>query len=227
MANYKTILDKIIENYACRKRTEEIEKYFADRLLNEWRIKYLKPVIKEHPAFVSQPHPLGGEMKNWSDNPAIELLNVEDIAQRILDDNKYGVNVLITTHSRLGSRQYLDPFNYDYVKPMVKGHEFRHNLAHDLPFNLAYIYGSKVLASARRANKQLTRDDLASIIKEWLTYEYAPGYSRLDYLKDVVDDYDEYLDDTENEENIYYSCSDIERNLLDDYEDFADEMNFE
>ena len=102
MAEYKTILDKIIENYACRKRTEEIEKYFADRLLNEWRIKYLKPVVKEHPAFVSQPHPLGGEMKNWSDNPAIELLNVDDIAQCILDDNRYGVGMTKTPRLKIG-----------------------------------------------------------------------------------------------------------------------------
>lgn len=227
MANYKYILEEIARNYACRKRAEDIEKYLADRLQNEWRIKYLKPVVKEYPAFVSQPHPLGGEMRNWSANPAIELIDAGDIARRILEANKYGADVQMTTHSRLGSRQYLNPFDYDYVKPMVKGHEFRHNLAHDLPFNLAYIYGSKVLASARRANKRLSKEDLASKIMDWISHEYKPDYTRLDYLKDIVDGYDKHLDDTENEENIYYSCPDIERNLLDDYKGFTDEMDFE
>jgi hypothetical protein len=227
MAEYKTFLDKMVENYACRKRSEDIENYVADQMQKKLHIKYKKTYVKEYPAFVSKPHPLGGGMENWSVNPDPKLMDVEDLAERILGDNQYGVDVRMTTYPRLGSRQYLDPYNYDCLKPMVKGHEIRHYLAHAMPFNLAYIYGSKVLDSARRANMQLSKEDLASEIMRWLNQEYAPNYSRLDYLKERVDDYDKYLDDMENEKNIYYSCPDIERKLLDDYKAFIDEMDFE
>ena len=203
MADYANFLKEVVRNYACRKRIEDIESYLAKRLLQELHIKYLKPLITEVPAFRSLPHPFGGEMRNWSVNPAAEMLDVHDLAQSVLDNGKDSSLVQLTTYPGLGSRQYLDPFNYYYLKPMVKGHEYKHFLAHSLPYNLAYIYGQKVYNHARQSEQQLSRNDIAMKIKVWLDYKYDPDYSRFDFMKDRVEDFDEYLDDMENEENIY------------------------
>jgi hypothetical protein len=110
---------------------------------------------------------------------------------------------------------------------MVKGHEYKHFLAHSLPYNLAYIYGQKVYNHARQSEQQLSRNDIAMKIKAWLDYKYDPDYSRFDFMKDRVEDFDEYLDDMENEENIYYGCPGIEEELFDDYKMFIDEMDLE
>jgi hypothetical protein len=227
MANYLKILNEVAKNYACRKRIEEIERYLERRLGQELQIKYIKPLIEEQPAFKSLPHPLGGEMRNWSINPAAEMLDVYDLAQCILDSNKNNLAVQMTTYPRLGTRQNLDPFNYYYMKPMIKGHEYKHFLAHSLPYNLSYIYGLKVYDRARLSNQKLSRYDIAQKIKAWLNYKYEPDYTRLDYIKDRVDDYDEYLDAMENEENIYYDCSDLEEELFDDYKMLIGEMDFD
>ena len=126
MADYANFLKEVVRNYACRKRIEDIESYLAKRLLQELHIKYLKPLITEVPAFRSLSHPFGGEMRNWSVNPAAEMLDVHDLAQSVLDNGKDSSLVQLTTYPGLGSRQYLDPFNYYYLKPMVKGHEYKH-----------------------------------------------------------------------------------------------------
>ncbi|MBQ3721527.1 MAG: hypothetical protein II850_11210 [Fibrobacter sp.] len=227
MADYANFLKEVVRNYACRKRIEDIESYLAKRLLQELHIKYLKPLITEVPAFRSLPHPFGGEMRNWSVNPAAEMLDVHDLAQSVLDNGKDSSLVQLTTYPGLGSRQYLDPFNYYYLKPMVKGHEYKHFLAHSLPYNLAYIYGQKVYNHARQSEQQLSKNDIAMKIKAWLDYKYDPDYSRFDFMKDRVEDFDEYLDDMENEENIYYGCPSIEEELFDDYKMFIDEMDLE
>lgn len=227
MADYANFLKEVVRNYACGKRIEDIESYLAKRLLQELHIKYLKPLITDVPVFRSLPHPFGGEMRNWSVNPAAEMLDVHDLAQSILDNGKDSSLVQLTTYPGLGSRQYLDPFNYYYLKPMVKGHEYKHFLAHSLPYNLAYIYGQKVYNHARRSEQQLSRNDIAMKIKAWLDYKYDPDYSRFDFMKDRVEDFDEYLDDMENEENIYYGCPSIEEELFDDYKMFIDEMDLE
>lgn len=227
MADYANFLKEVVRNYACRKRIEDIESYLAKRLLQELHIKYLKPLIMEVPAFRSLPHPFGGEMRNWSVNPAAEMFDVHDLAQSVLDNGKDSSLVQLTTYPGLGSRQYLDPFNYYYLKPMVKGHEYKHFLAHSLPYNLAYIYGQKVYNHARQSEQQLSRNDIAMKIKAWLDYKYDPDYSRFDFMKDRVEDFDEYLDDMENEENIYYGCPSIEEELFDDYKMFIDEMDLE
>lgn len=227
MADYANFLKEVVRNYACRKRIEDIESYLAKRLLQELHIKYLKPLITEVPAFRSLPHPFGGEMRNWSVNPAAEMLDVHDLAQSILDNGRDSSLVQLTTYPGLGSRQYLDSFNYYYLKPMVKGHEYKHFLAHSLPYNLAYIYGQKVYNHARQSEQLLSRNDIAMKIKAWLDYKYDPDYSRFDFMKDRVEDFDEYLDDMENEENIYYGCPSIEEELFDDYKMFIDEMDLE
>ena len=227
MADYANFLKEVVRNYACRKRIEDIESYLAKRLLQELHIKYLKPLVTEVPAFRSLPHPFGGEMRNWSVNPAAEMLDVHDLAQSVLDNGKDSSLVQLTTYPGLGSRQYLDPFNYYYLKPMVKGHEYKHFLAHSLPYNLAYIYGQKVYNHARQSEQQLSRNDIAMKIKALLDYKYDPDYSRFDFMKDRVEDFDEYLDDMENEENIYYGCPSIEEELFDDYQMFIDEMDLE
>ena len=227
MADYANFLKEVVRNYACRKRIEDIESYLAKRLLQELHIKYLKPLITEVPAFRSLPHPFGGKMRNWSVNPAAEMLDVYDLAQSVLDNGKDSSLVQLTTYPGLGSRQYLDPFNYYYLKPMVKGHEYKHFLAHSLPYNLVYIYGQKVYNHARQSEQQLSRNDIAMKIKAWLDYKYDPDYSRFDFMKDRVEDFDEYLDDMENEENIYYGCPSIEEELFDDYQMFIDEMDLE
>lgn len=227
MADYANFLKEVVRNYACRKRIEDIESYLAKRLLQELHIKYLKPLITEVPAFRSLSHPFGGKMRNWSVNPAAEMLDVHDLAQSVLDNGKDSSLVQLTTYPGLGSRQYLDPFNYYYLKPMVKGHEYKHFLAHSLLYNLAYIYGQKVYNHARQSEQQLSRNDIAMKIKAWLDYKYDPDYSRFDFMKDRVEDFDEYLDDMENEENIYYGCPSIEEELFDDYKMFIDEMDLE
>ena len=47
------------------------------------------------------------------------------------------------------------------MKPMIKGHEYKHFLAHSLPYNLSYIYGLKVYDRARPSNQKLSRYDIA------------------------------------------------------------------
>ena len=227
MADYANFLKEVVRNYACRKRIEDIESYLAKRLLQELHIKYLKPLITEVPAFRSLPHPFGGVRRNLSGTPGAEMLDVHDLDNSIRCHGQDSSLVQLTTYPGLGSRQYLDPFNYYYLKPMVKGHEYKHFLAHSLPYNLAYIYGQKVYNHARQSEQQLSRNDIAMKIKAWLDYKYDPDYSRFDFMKDRVEDFDEYLDDMENEENIYYGCPSIEEELFDDYKMFIDEMDLE
>ena len=228
MSDYKTILDKIIENYACRKRTEDIEGYFANRMQKDLHIKYLKPVVKERPAFVSRPHPLGGAMKNWSLNPDADELDLDDLAQTVHDNNRYKSTVQLTTYPWLGTRQYLDPLNYSYLKPMVKGHEYRHYLSSSLLFNLVYIKGLKEYAKAKQANKPLSKSELKQLMKDWLNHERFDGFSRADEIKGHTDEYNQLLDDYESENNINYECTDfVEENLLDRYKGYIDEMDFD
>ena len=113
------------------------------------------------------------------------------------------------------------------MKPMIKGHEYKHFFFFFLPYNLSYIYWLKVYDRARLSNQKLSRYDIAQKIKAWLNYKYETDYTRLDYIKDRVDDYDEYLDAMENEENIYYDCSDLEEELFDDYKMLIGEMDFD
>ena len=227
MSDSKKILWAIVKNYACRKRIEEIENYISNRLQQEFQIKYLKPVMMEFPATTTPSHPFGGEMRNWSENPSAELLDVYDLAQSILDNNKYGAVAQLTTYPNLGTKQYLDPFNYYYLKPMIKGHEYKHYLAHSLPFNLAYIYGLKAYGQARKSNRQLSREEIAMQIKDWLDEEYKPNLSRFDHLKKRVDVLDKDLVGIEKEENIYYRCSDIiEEESFNEYKTFIDQMDF-
>ena len=75
--------------------------------------------------------------------------------------------------------------------------------------------------------KKLDITSIAMKIKAWLDYKYDPDFSRFDFIKDRVEDFDEYLDDMENEENIYYGCPSIEEELFDDYKMFIDEMDLE
>lgn len=228
MDNYIDFFEVSMKSYGCRKRIQEIEAYLAMRLQQDFDIKYITPYIKEIDAYRGNSQINGGYSNNWSYNPKPELLDVYDLAKYIVANNRYRKQVNITTYPKLGTRMHLDPFNNYYVKSMIRGHEYRHYLAHSLPYNLAFIYGQKIYAKARLNNDSITWRHLALDIEDWLNFERYHGFSRFDEIKEHVEEYNGMLDSIENEKNIYYNCSNfIEERLFELYREYINEMDID
>ena len=179
-------------------------------------------------------------MNNWTDSPSFYEVDFDKIASDVNYKRLLSGSKRIRTMPDLKMTMNLNPF-VSNLDP-IKRHEFIHMNIFAIPYNLTYFFAQKRYDALKRAglfrepfNKN-DLDSLATDVWNWLYDDFKPrpmnlrkDYKvepRIDKFTNFVDSLNWVHDSYENENNVYYAHSALEKAMMDFYDDAIKEMDY-
>lgn len=228
MPNYNNYFIDLGNLYSNSKTKEQITKKFAKGLKERYGLKYIpfRYIERTGPFYAN--HPEGGQMLNWSQFPPIETLDPSKIIDQVLDKNGYLPYGEPSYLPDIPMLMNLNPVSHS-SSTLVRGHEFKHMLAHKMPFDLATIFIFKTIQRSKLnnlwgENYALNKKYIAVALERWLNFKYETGKTRIQMMFNKAFEFDKLLNAHENDENLEFSTYPAEDILLDIYGDFISQM---
>ena len=213
------------------KTINQIEQAFAEKMFKRLGITHLPPIFDETGINMPMRHPNEGFwMRNWSYASPLEKIDLESLISTIIENHKTIDFSKRTTFIPQNAYMNIAPSSNSYLKPFIRGHEYRHLLAFEMPYSLLYIYiigetGKRLSELEDKTNYAEIKKYLAIRAKNWLFLKDKNGITRYQYINDDLKRLNKLLDEEENEETLLFSDTSFEDELLDVYEKHIQSMN--
>lgn len=241
MANYMNFLDRVVVSYRNPQTVGDVIRSKKRKMKDRLAVDYVPPSFEVHYATKSRRHPYGGEANNWVESPSFYGLDFMNMARDVCCRKILSGDKNIRTMPNLKMSMYLNSSEKN-LEP-IKRHEFDHMNFYAIPYNLVYIFMQKRYDELKRKGvftetfSEKYVEKLASDAEIWLYGDCSPlpmnrrdDYKiepRIDKVTNFVDSLNLTHDSIENENNVYYTKSDLDDAIMDFYDDQIKEMDYQ